>query len=142
MKNLSLWLFFFSSRRRHTRYWRDWSSDVCSSDLTRGAPPPSGPGVTGSPDLRHLVTLRHHRVAPRHRRHHLTSSSASSSHHPGIMFPRILGVHDGGAGGLAALERPVDGLGLAELAAGVDRDLHRAAADDVEEVAGDLVEGL
>src|SRR3712207_9227477 len=23
--------FFFSSRRRHTRYWRDWSSDVCSS---------------------------------------------------------------------------------------------------------------
>src|SRR3712207_7369128 len=24
---------FFSSRRRHTRYWRDWSSDVCSSDL-------------------------------------------------------------------------------------------------------------
>src|SRR5258707_5402397 len=25
--------FFFASRRRHTRYWRDWSSDVCSSDL-------------------------------------------------------------------------------------------------------------
>src|SRR5947209_9715464 len=30
----SVWaFFFFSSRRRHTRYWRDWSSDVCSSDL-------------------------------------------------------------------------------------------------------------
>src|SRR3712207_2121253 len=28
--------FFFSSRRRHTRYWRDWSSDVCSSDLLGG----------------------------------------------------------------------------------------------------------
>src|SRR3712207_1690729 len=28
-----VFLFFFSSRRRHTRYWRDWSSDVCSSDL-------------------------------------------------------------------------------------------------------------
>src|SRR6476620_9477477 len=28
--------FFFSSRRRHTRYWRDWSSDVCSSDLELG----------------------------------------------------------------------------------------------------------
>src|SRR5690606_41024081 len=28
------WLFFFfSSRRRHTRFSRDWSSDVCSSDL-------------------------------------------------------------------------------------------------------------
>src|SRR5439155_3432858 len=28
--------FFFSSRRRHTRWPRDWSSDVCSSDLTVG----------------------------------------------------------------------------------------------------------
>src|SRR5207249_9123156 len=28
-------LFFFSSRRRHTRSKRDWSSDVCSSDLER-----------------------------------------------------------------------------------------------------------
>src|SRR5690606_40991854 len=27
--------FFFSSRRRHTRFSRDWSSDVCSSDLWR-----------------------------------------------------------------------------------------------------------
>ena len=29
-----LFVFFFSSRRRHTRLVRDWSSDVCSSDLT------------------------------------------------------------------------------------------------------------
>src|SRR6266403_3702193 len=29
-----LFSFFFSSRRRHTRSLRDWSSDVCSSDLT------------------------------------------------------------------------------------------------------------
>src|SRR5437762_12909010 len=29
-------MFFFSSRRRHTRYIGDWSSDVCSSDLTQG----------------------------------------------------------------------------------------------------------
>src|ERR1035437_7993293 len=34
-----VFVFFFSSRRRHTRYWRDWSSDVCSSDLQR---PPEG----------------------------------------------------------------------------------------------------
>src|SRR2546421_9406620 len=27
------YIFFFSSRRRHTRSDRDWSSDVCSSDL-------------------------------------------------------------------------------------------------------------
>src|SRR5947209_5246415 len=32
---LHLLYFFFSSRRRHTRYWRDWSSDMCSSDLTQ-----------------------------------------------------------------------------------------------------------
>src|SRR5207253_7030936 len=31
-------IFFFSSRRRHTRWPRDWSSDVCSSDLF-GVPP-------------------------------------------------------------------------------------------------------
>src|SRR3712207_6897044 len=31
--NVFMICFFFSSRRRHTRYWRDWSSDVCSSDL-------------------------------------------------------------------------------------------------------------
>src|SRR5207245_3773318 len=41
--------FFFSSRRRHTRCYRDWSSDVCSSDLlhpgastTIRIEPPSG----------------------------------------------------------------------------------------------------
>src|ERR671920_1005594 len=33
LHTLPLFFFFFSSRRRHTRYWRDWSSDVCSSDL-------------------------------------------------------------------------------------------------------------
>src|SRR5437016_12136425 len=32
---LFVFFFFFSSRRRHTRLVSDWSSDVCSSDLTR-----------------------------------------------------------------------------------------------------------
>src|SRR5947209_14687988 len=36
MSCFCFFFFFFSSRRRHTRYWRDWSSDVCSSDLDRG----------------------------------------------------------------------------------------------------------
>src|SRR5690606_39586741 len=31
-------ILFFSSRRRHTRFSRDWSSDVCSSDLAVGQP--------------------------------------------------------------------------------------------------------
>src|SRR5207253_8122053 len=33
IRNLYSCCFFFSSRRRHTRWPRDWSSDVCSSDL-------------------------------------------------------------------------------------------------------------
>src|SRR5207245_4575223 len=32
---MCIYCFFFSSRRRHTRCYRDWSSDVCSSDLSR-----------------------------------------------------------------------------------------------------------
>src|SRR6476620_6091302 len=42
--------FFFSSRRRHTSYWRDWSSDVCSSDLSERWRTPLGPtqAPTGS----------------------------------------------------------------------------------------------
>src|SRR5690606_40312488 len=53
--------FFFASRRRHTRFSRDWSSDVCSSDLgerlrhctsavveARAVTPPLGVSQTGS----------------------------------------------------------------------------------------------
>src|SRR3712207_74861 len=40
---------FFSSRRRHTRYWRDCSSDVCSSDLVLNK--------VDVPDARELVDL-------------------------------------------------------------------------------------
>src|SRR5256885_12250968 len=40
--------FFFSSRRRHTRLQGDWSSDVCSSDLTGFM----GDGINDAPALR------------------------------------------------------------------------------------------
>src|SRR2546429_6305592 len=53
--------FFFSSRRRHTRCSRDWSSDVCSSDLGLRllvASVALHPG--GRPEVRHL---RQRRVA-------------------------------------------------------------------------------
>src|SRR5690606_40019995 len=33
LSGMLVFSFFFSSRRRHTRFSRDWSSDVCSSDL-------------------------------------------------------------------------------------------------------------
>src|SRR2546429_7929638 len=39
---MSYFFFFFSSRRRHTRCSRDWSSDVCSSDLLLGFIPHFG----------------------------------------------------------------------------------------------------
>src|SRR5437016_10526628 len=39
-----MFLFFFSSRRRHTRLVSDWSSDVCSSDLPHDQLPVAAPG--------------------------------------------------------------------------------------------------
>src|SRR6266542_5439298 len=51
--------FFFSSRRRHTRCYRDWSSDVCSSDL--GVPERAAMAlaeVSGNGQARREWTLR------------------------------------------------------------------------------------
>src|SRR5438128_9864615 len=49
--HIFFFFFFFSSRRRHTRCYRDWSSDVCSSDLDPyrrgGTPRPIGIGPPG-----------------------------------------------------------------------------------------------
>src|SRR5690348_13147784 len=47
-------LFFFSSRRRHTRWTGDWSSDVCSSDLTAALSLAAGerePALEGEPTV-------------------------------------------------------------------------------------------
>src|SRR3712207_7759067 len=73
---LYYFFFFFSSRRRHTRYWRDWSSDVCSSDLApaqrqpgglvplgRGGPRESAGGRQADPPERGLFGLP---LVPRH----------------------------------------------------------------------------
>src|SRR5699024_12009931 len=49
--------FFFSSRRRHTRSKRDWSSDVCSSDLRTG--PRGARGAEAAQD-RHLESRAAH----------------------------------------------------------------------------------
>src|SRR2546427_12584149 len=43
--------FFFSSRRRHTRFDCDWSSDVCSSDLSLAFQLGSRPGILTAPAL-------------------------------------------------------------------------------------------
>src|SRR5207253_3664878 len=44
---LFFFFFFFSSRRRHTRWPRDWSSDVCSSDLPSCRTSPRPGAVAG-----------------------------------------------------------------------------------------------
>src|SRR5206468_12285628 len=54
MKRSTYCFFFFSSRRRHTRSDRDWSSDVCSSDLRgrrrrRSAPRAPSPAARRGP---------------------------------------------------------------------------------------------
>src|SRR3712207_7575916 len=58
--------FFFSSRRRHTRYWRDWSSDVCSSDLAEGLSVAEIAETTGWSVSK--VKVRAHRARARLRR--------------------------------------------------------------------------
>src|SRR5206468_6188393 len=59
--------FFFSSRRRHTRSDRDWSSDVCSSDL--GVPfrhsPIGGTELQAIFELECAEPVRRHRRLPR-----------------------------------------------------------------------------
>src|SRR5207245_7211936 len=50
--------FFFSSRRRHTRCYRDWSSDVCSSDLPEA--PDKRRGRTISSSARGARPSTHH----------------------------------------------------------------------------------
>src|SRR5207253_7371055 len=50
-------IFFFSSRRRHTRWPRDWSSDVCSSDLSYGKRAGSISGLAGTWDSTGEVRL-------------------------------------------------------------------------------------
>src|SRR5439155_16221442 len=48
-RDCDCYVFFFSSRRRHTRWPRDWSSDVCSSDLGNVPGMPVKPGSMGLP---------------------------------------------------------------------------------------------
>src|SRR5204862_1526908 len=69
----TLLYFFFSSRRRHTISLRDWSSDVCSSDLAETRPlasgwrgrchAPSGPTAAGDYDAR--ASTHNHRSEER-----------------------------------------------------------------------------
>src|SRR5690349_25064353 len=71
-----MFFFFFSSRRRHTRSLRDWSSDVCSSDLVRPRTPSELPAWA-------------QRISGRDtERSHLSSEGARQ--HPGSVAVRTL----------------------------------------------------
>src|SRR5256885_3008974 len=52
-------IFFFSSRRRHTRLQGDWSSDVCSSDLAELVRIVRSPGVFPVPDVPIIMLTGH-----------------------------------------------------------------------------------
>src|SRR5690349_22776936 len=52
-----MFFFFFSSRRRHTRSLRDWSSDVCSSDLEAFGHLSEADFVYENPQAREMMTL-------------------------------------------------------------------------------------
>src|SRR5207253_5553577 len=98
--------FFFSSRRRHTRWPRDWSSDVCSSDLS-GAISGSR-SDSGVPDGRGSLHWR----AGRYRRtrdevtwtfteHQPNVAAAAQSGHSGLDYrseERRVGERGGGGG--------------------------------------------
>src|SRR3712207_8270313 len=62
--------FFFSSRRRHTRYWRDWSSDVCSSDLD---------DVVVGADVEPLDAVRDSVARGEHEHRHAVAGSAQAA---------------------------------------------------------------
>src|SRR5690606_39445300 len=71
---------FFSSRRRHTRFSRDWSSDVCSSDLGRH--------VRYEPAARVAHTARLRPTDWARRRHEYGTSAADlARRHPGRLAP-------------------------------------------------------
>src|SRR2546421_4232609 len=69
---ICFFFFFFSSRRRHTRSDRDWSSDVCSSDLYRLCSASfysefvldRAPGISIASHLTHSSTFRGIPIVP------------------------------------------------------------------------------
>src|SRR5258706_1389359 len=85
----SLLLFFFSSRRRHTRLVSDWSSDVCSSDLEQ-------------PDKkREVIVLRRGAADDRHVGEvHMSRLTARVAEH---LLDRFVAQHEGNAASFRAI---------------------------------------
>src|SRR6266702_7458396 len=139
--SICLFFFFFSSRRRHTRWPRDWSSDVCSSDLAAnrahrrgqeqrrlvprglpGARTSQGPGMSTI-----LVTggngfVGRHVVSALQERGDVMRVLALPSEDTSWLRQRGVAVYHGDVRVPESLARPVDGA---------DAVLHLAAMMDV-----------
>src|SRR6266542_1572329 len=128
-----LCFFFFSSRRRHTICYRDWSSDVCSSDLFQR---------DKSLDKAHLLTLEIYKVTatfPREEVYGLTSQLRRSS----ASIPANI-AEDFGRGGNAELARFLQiGMGSAsevEYHVLLARDLNLLTKQIYDDLDGRIVE--
>src|SRR6478672_1440826 len=94
-----LFFFFFSSRRRHTRSDRDWSSDVCSSDLYPTASSPQA-WAAGTPVLLVSVLLG---LEPDRAERRLTSTVGGLP--PWAEGLTLSGIHAFGRGWTASVDR-------------------------------------
>src|SRR3712207_332151 len=90
---------FYSSRRRHTRYWRDWSSDVCSSDLHPRV-------LVDDRYVRQVVALAHRVVGGVVRGRHLHRARAELGVYELVGDDGNLAVDDG------EYQRPADKVGV------------------------------
>src|SRR2546430_5965938 len=71
-----MYFFFFSSRRRHTRFDCDWSSDVCSSDLRDGKEPRHSKELAGGAHSKDKTTSSGTLMSERRTQHLLRHESA------------------------------------------------------------------
>src|SRR5712675_2872089 len=101
--------FVFSSRRRHTRCSRDWSSDVCSSDLTARGGPSLGrkvaPGQEQNDPAKTVTPLLSANV----NRGDVGSGSQVTPEEVGGTSPRYNGTPRLPSGNAAPLEKPSPG---------------------------------
>src|SRR5690606_40745124 len=122
-------LFFFSGRRRHTRFSRDWSSDVCSSDLDvaqverhlgllgGGQQVQDGVGGTAHGDVQGHGVLEGLEVGDRARQHAVVALAvealAQLDDQAAGAQEQLLAVGVGGQGGAVARQGQAQGLGQA-----------------------------
>src|SRR3712207_3532838 len=136
---LYMLFFCFSSRRRHTRYWRDWSSDVCSSDL----PDPRTRGDMLDEHLQLLDRLWTGEPVRHEGRHYRTAGPEWSAicYPPPLQRPRIPVWVGGSWPGSRPFERAARWDGVVPMRDGPWEVAHtQAVAARMTELRGDLAD--